>query len=228
MNRRQKTIWRLRPSETPRRQGLKCDPRTGKRFTFTVGTGAIVRYGWNPREAWRRRKRDESRDGGQMMEMPNPPDISWSVCECAQAIILVLLWAHYRGKSEKIGGDDDDDADDDDANDDDMLIISKSVCRKLPSLLYPRDQKLCNSLQCGSVVPELLPLRLSDPQSYFRSYFTMAGDLNLHIAASALHWMVGLGMKPERGRPDWEVQRWTESKQANKPKPPRRQTESGQ
>lgn len=27
---------------------------------------------WNPREAWRQRKCDESRDGGQMMEIPNP------------------------------------------------------------------------------------------------------------------------------------------------------------
>lgn len=49
------------------------------------------------------------------------PDISRSVCtcECAEAIILALWWAHYWSKCEKIGGDDDDD--DDDANDDDMV-----------------------------------------------------------------------------------------------------------
>lgn len=48
------------------------------------------------------------------------------------AIILMLLCAHYRSRSEKIGDDDDrDDGNDDDDNDDDNMMIITTISANL-------------------------------------------------------------------------------------------------
>lgn len=87
-------------------------------------------------EKSRQRKADERKDGGQMMEIPNPRYPLVRVSVCVEAIIVMLLWAHYRSKSEKIG---DDEVNDDEANDDGMVIISNSACLKLTFLRYLRE-----------------------------------------------------------------------------------------
>lgn len=79
------------------------------------------------------------------------PDISWSLCECecAEAIIIALLWAHYWSKSEKIGDEDDvDDANDDDIVDHFRTCLSKAAF----SLISKGSETHCNSLQHCSVV----------------------------------------------------------------------------